>query len=209
TTLRCKLVYRDEVAETLFVVRGAQVEPLTRRRPKTAQDAPSLPSVQDEAALGMRRKELLWIAPLLLVLGAVFAWQSGYVDRVLAVRAEEITQDSGPFGDMLQFRIERSWGNYVVTLTRGAGFPTTKEMLEIRKEASSELVEQAACDVVGNGGQLFVQLLDESGEVLVAGRTELRPLLTDADGEVLVRLPGQMSAATVRLSLSAGKKSKK
>lgn len=208
TTLRCKLVYDEEVAETLFVVRGSAVEPVTRRRPKTVQDAPALPQMDSEAPLGMRRKELLWIAPLLLVLGVVFAWQSGYIDRVLAARAEEIQKDTGPFGDMIAVDIERAWGNYTATLTRGGGFPATPDALAKRKEASQDLTEQAACGVVGDGGQLFVQLLGDNGKVLEAVRTELRPLLTDVDGEVKVRLPGKMSVTTVRLSLSAGKKSK-
>ncbi|MFN3241461.1 MAG: hypothetical protein ACE37K_08105 [Planctomycetota bacterium] len=208
TTLRCKLVYDDEVAETLFVVQGTTVEPVTRRRPRTVQDAPALPTMEAEASLGMRRKELLWIAPLLLVLGGVFAWQSGYIDRVLAVRAEEMNTDTGPFGDMVAMKLERSWGNYHVTLTRGAGYPTTPDALAARKQSSSDLTEQAACAVVGEGDQLFVQLLDDQGKVLEAARTELRPLLTDADGEVLVRLPGKMSVKSVRLSLSAGKKQK-
>lgn len=208
TTLRCKLVYDEEVAETLFVVRGTAVEPITRRRPKTVQDAPELPQMDADAPLGMRRKELLWIAPLLLVLGGVLAWQSGYIDRVLAARAEEIQTDAGPFGDMVALQIERSWGNYEVTLTRGEGYPTTPDALAARKEASKDLTEQAACAVVGEGDQLFVQLLDDKGKVLEARRTELRPLLTDEDGEVVVGLKGKMAVTRVRLSLSAGKKLK-
>jgi len=209
TTLRCKQVYDEEVAETLFVVQGHTVEPVTRRRPKTVQDAPALPQMEGEARLGMRRKEVLWIAPLLLVLGVALAWQSGYIDRVLAARAEELNTDPGPFGDMVQLQVERSWGNYEVTLTRGEGYPTTPAALDARKEASTDLTEQAACAVVGDGDQLFVQLLNEKGKVLDAARTELRPLLTDEDGEAVVRLPGRMSVTTVRLSLSAGKKSNK
>jgi PAS domain-containing protein len=50
TNLRSRMVYADQVAETLFRVRGASIEPLTRLRPRTAADAPALPTRSQAAA---------------------------------------------------------------------------------------------------------------------------------------------------------------
>ena len=49
---------------------------------------------------------------------------------------------------------------------------------------------------------MFVQLLGADDKVLAEQRTELRPLLTAADGTIEVKLPGAMQATAVRLSLS-------
>ena len=62
-TLRCQLVYGAEVAETLFVVRGARVEPLTRRRPALSGDAPALPTTDADTWAGLQRRQLLLLAP--------------------------------------------------------------------------------------------------------------------------------------------------
>ena len=62
---------------------------------------------------------------------------------------------------------------------------------------------------MGDGDDLFVQLLDGSGEVLTAERAELRSLLTEDSGEVVVKLEGRMAAAKVRLSLDRGLENKK
>lgn len=205
TNLRCKLIYTDDVAETLFVVRGHVLEPVTRRRPITAQDVPPLPGAGGKAPGGLSRREVLWLAPVLLVAGLIFAWQSGWMQRVMAVRAEEVQTDNGPFGDMLTVELTRSWGNYYATLTRGDGYPDTPEALVARRDASEDLTTRAACELVGNGGELFVQLRQEDGKVLFETRSELRPLLADKDGSVEVKLPGHMSAHHLSLSLSSGK----
>lgn len=202
TTLRCKLVYDEEVAETLFVVRGAAVEPVTRRRPKSAQDAPSLPPTLDDAPMGVRRKEWLLIAPLLVIAGLLVAWKTGYIDRVLSARAESLQTDTGPFSDMVQLEVSRLWGNYELKITRGAGYPGDPEALAARKEAAATLSEQAACTVVGDGDKLYVQLRSAEGALLESRSTQLRELLLDPDGEVRVVLSGKISGDTVALSLS-------
>lgn len=201
TNLRCRLVYADVVAETLFVVQKGQLEPLTRVRPRTADDGvgvPRMPSVP----FGLRRRELLFAAPLLLVAGALVAWQSGWIDRVLAARAEQLRTDAGPFGAMLQLQVEPSWGNYRVTVTRGPEYPANATALAARRDATEDLGLRAAVAAVGDGGALFVQLLGAEDKVLAEQRTELRPLLTAADGQLEIKLPGAMQATAVRLSLS-------
>lgn len=204
TNLRCKLVYPDQVAETLFSVRDGTVEPLTRRRPRSSRDAvPTLPSAP---VGGMSRKQLLILAPLVLVGGLLIAWQSGWLDRAFAASAEAITADAGPFGDMIDVTVERSWGNYIVTLKRGEAYPTTPASLAERRDAAESIADRAAVDLVGNGGELFVHLRNENGDVLHQARTELRALLADADGSVTARLSGHPGAHELVLSLSADTK---
>lgn len=204
STLRCKLVFEHDVAETLFVARGPQLEPLTRRRPRTADDGAALPGDADRGApFGLDRRQLLWIAPVLFVLGGVVMWQSGWIDRILAARADSIATDTGPFAATLQLELTRSWGNYAITIRRGENYPTTPEQLQRLRDASTGLADRAAVDLVGNGGEIYVQLLDGDGDVVDETRTELRRLLDDAEGEVEVSLAGHMVAARVTLSLSS------
>lgn len=206
TTLRCTLHYAEQIAETLFVVRGGQLEPLTRLRARGSGDAPPLPGADGTPARGpaLPRRQLLLITPLLLLAGALVAWQTGWIDRVLAARAEDLATDGGPFGAMLQVEARRSWGNYEIELRRGADYPTTPDELTRRRDASGDLAARAATTLVGDGGQLFVQLRAADGALLAERRAELRPLLADAQGKVVLQLPGQITAHTVRLSLASG-----
>jgi len=201
TNLRCRLVYADVVTETLFVVRGGQIEPLTRVRPRTADDGLGVPRAP-AVPFGLRRRELLFAAPLLLLAGGLVAWRSGWIDRVLSARAEQLRAETGPFGAMLQLRVEPAWGNYRVTVTRGPEYPANASALAARRDGTEDLVARAAITAVGDGGAIFVQLLGPDDKVLAEQRTELRPLLTAADGAIEAKLPGAMQAASVRLSLS-------
>jgi len=202
--LRCRLVFADEVAETLFVVRGAGIEPLTRRRPRTSNDVVPASNAVPELPFGLRRRELVWIAPLLLLAGAAAAWQAGWIDRVLAARAEGLRREPGPFGAMLAFEVERSWGNYRVTLRRGADFPTTPQAVEALRAAATDLAVGTACGIVGEGRDLFVQIVDDGNHVLAETRVDLRALVAAADAAVEAKLPGRIGATTVRLSIVAG-----
>lgn len=201
--LRCRLVFADEVTETLFVVRGDRIEPLSRRRPRTPDDAvPAMPAAPP-TPFGLRRRELAWIAPLLLLAGAAAAWQGGWIDRVLAARAEGLQRDAGPFSTMLAFDVERSWGNYHVTLRRGADYPTTPQAVEDRRRGAADHAASTATSIVGDGRELYVQVVDGAGHVLAETRVDVRPLLTAADAVVTTTLPGRIGAAAMRLSITA------
>ena len=106
---------------------------------------------------------------------------------------------------MIDVSVERSWGNYQVTLTRGAGYPDTPEALAARKDAGATLELQAACAVVGDGDELYVQLQDADGDVLEQRAARLRPLLSDEDADVVVELSGRMGVTSVVLSLNKDK----
>lgn len=200
TNLRCKLVYDNEVAETLFVMQGHNLEPVTRRRPVTAQDRTATHASTGVA--GLSRKQLLWLAPLFVVASLAIMWQAGWLERAMAKPAADVQTDNGPFGDMLTVDLTSSWGIYHVTLARGDGYPTTPAALDVRRSASATLAARAACDVVGKGDDLFVQLLHEDGKPLFQTRCELRPLLTDPTATIETRLPGHSAAHQLVLSLS-------
>lgn len=207
TNLRCQMIYAEEVAETLFAVRNGVVEPLTRRRARNPGDLPSLPPAVPTAsgAFGIDRRQLLWIAPASLLAGSLVAWQAGWLDRVLAARAETLHHDAGPFGTMLAVTTSRSWGVYSVEVARGEDYPATPDALAQRLDSATGLDDRAAAEIVGNGGEFFVQLLNAEGTVIAQSRAELRSLLTTAEERVKVSLPGKMNADRVRLSLSRAK----
>lgn len=202
STLRCRMLFPTQVVETWFRVVAGRVEPLSRVRTRTPADEPAAPADAAPTLPRLRRRDLLLMAPLLLIVGLLVAWQSGLIDRVLAARAETIRCDAGPFGTMLEFSLQRSWGNYRVEIRRGPGYPPDPDALRRAQAEAGSLVERAACDVVGGGGELWLLLRAEDGGVLDAVRAELRPLLAAADGRVVGTLRGQMGAARVELSLT-------
>lgn len=203
STLRCRMVYAEQVAETLFVVRGAVVEPLTRMRPRLPDESTAA-AAPGKATLpfGLGRRELFVIGPLLAVLGMVMAWQSGLVDQMLAARAEAIAVETGPFGKLLDVRFRRSWGNYEIEIYRGPDYPKDPKALNDRRDAAASLTERAACDAAGNGGEAWLQLRNSKGKVVAAQRFELRELLVSTETPVKARLPGRIDAAGIVVSLT-------
>jgi hypothetical protein len=203
STLRCTEVFRNEVRETLFLPEGGQIRALTRTRPVTDADlfrsldpAPPPPS--------MGRGRLAIVLALLVVAFGVAAWSSGWVDRLLSAKSEELRIETGPFADFLDVSVAKSWGDYKVTLRRGKGFPVENARLaELRANAVTP-ADRAAVDVVATGGELWLRLEDAEGHGLAATRTELRPLVSAADRTVETQLAGRITAARVRLSLEAG-----
>src|SRR5690606_34777262 len=137
SNLRCRMVYAADVVETLFVVRRGEVEAVSRVRPRTPADDELLaPAALVTGLANVRRRELVFAAAALLLVGLVAAWWSGWIDRVLAARAESLRIDTGPFGAMLAVGVERSLGNYRVELRRGPEYPATPEALAERREGS-------------------------------------------------------------------------
>lgn len=208
TNLRCRMVFADVVAETLFVVRGNTIEPLTRRRPATPADLAGLAAPPQALPLGLRRRELVWLVPVLAVVGVFLLWQGGWIDRVLAARADELSRDTGAFGTWLAFDVDRSWGNYVVMVKRGADYPQSPADVTAAKAAATDLTRASACDIVGDGRDLYVQLLGAEQKVLAESRIDVRPLLGNPAAEIETRLPGMMGATGFRLSVQQAPKSK-
>lgn len=203
STLRCTEVFRNEVRETLFLPEGGRIRALTRTRPVTDADlfrsdaAPAPPP-------SMGRGRLAVVLLMLLIAFGVAAWASGWVDRLLSAKSEELRIETGPFADLVDVAVEKSWGDYKVTLRRGRGFPVENARLaELRANATTP-ADRAALDAVATGGEIWLRLEDREGRGLSATRTELRPLVSAADRTVEARLDGRITASRIRLSLEAG-----
>lgn len=203
STLRCTEVFRNEVRETLFLPEGGRIRALTRTRPVTDADlfrsteAPPPPP-------SMGRGRLAVVLALLLLAFGVVAWASGWVDRLLSAKSEDIRIETGPFADFIDVSVVKSWGDYEVTLRRGAGFPVENSRLAELKANAPTPADRAALDAVATGGEIWIRLEDAQGHGLSATRTELRPLVSAADRTVETRLDGRITAARIRLSLEAG-----
>ena len=200
STLRNRMLYGDRVAETLFTVRGAAIEPVTRVRPRQPGDGAGPTVAAARPAVG--RRELLLLAPLLLGAGGILAWQNGLFDRILAARADKLALDTGPFGALLQVAIEPVFGGYELRVRRGPDYPQDPAALGRLRDGATSLVARAACDAVGDGGKAWAQVLGDAARVRSATAFELRELLARPDGAVVVRVPGAIDAATIRLSLT-------
>lgn len=203
-TLHCRLIGASEVVETLFVLKEGRLEPMSRTRPRSPQDRVPFPESAAAGALkGMRARDLALLALVLLLLGSLAVWRTGLVGRVLAVRAEALPLDNGPFGSTLALESKLSWGSYEVTLRRGTTFPQDPAQLAKLAADAPSLEERAAVTAVGDGGEIWVLLCDREGEVLEASSVSLRQLLLDAESKPQAVLAGHMEAAQIRLSMSS------
>jgi len=207
STLRCTMVFAEQCAETLFHAAapppaGPGIEALTRVRPRQPTDAPpASPPALPWRKLLMRR-EVLIAVPLLLLVFSFMAWQSGLIDRLLSASAAGMTVDTDGFGDLLTAEVDNEWGNYLVTIRRGPGHPDTAAAWDELAAAATTESERLHRLVVREGQDVYVQLRDGRDEVLAEAKADLRALVTAADGEVEVRLPGRMAASKVVLSVT-------
>jgi hypothetical protein len=205
STLRCTEVFRHEVRETLFLAEGASIRALTRTRPVTDADLYRNPDAGAPAAPSMGRGRLAIVATLLVLVFGSVAYFGGWVDRLLAAKAESLAIDTGPFADFVDVSVSKSWGSYEVELRRGRGFPVENAQIQELRTKAATPADRAALDIVTNGGKLWVRLEDPQGRGLAAVACELRPLLSGEDRSVEQVLPGYMTAARVKLSLDAGR----
>jgi hypothetical protein len=204
STLRCTEVFANEVRETLFLPEGGTIRPLTRTRPVTDADNFRNPEAVAPPPPSMGRGRLAMVLAALLVAFGVAAWASGWVDRLFSARSDGLLIDTGPFGDLVAVTAESSWGDYKITLRRGAGYPVTNERLaELRAKATTP-ADRAALDAVSSGGEVWLRLENAGGKGLAVSATDLRPLVASADRSVEATLPGRIAAARIRLSIEAG-----
>ncbi len=208
STLRCTAIDGVRVREVLFAVEGRTLNPIARTRDANAEDRRRIPRpLPDTPSLkGLPLGKALAVVALLFVAAGFSAWKSGWVDRLLAPADEELKRDPGDFEGLLVLEVERVWGNYEVTLTRGAAYPVDAEAVGALEEARKQLAARAAVRAVADGGRIYVQLLDGEGEVLAEEAVSLRALLADPEGKVEAKLPGRMGVRLARLSLTSGLK---
>ncbi|HGY93038.1 MAG TPA: hypothetical protein ENK43_17880 [Planctomycetes bacterium] len=208
STLRCTAIDGGRVREVLFAVDGRKLNPLARTRDANAEDLRRIPRpLPDSADLrGLPLAKAFAVVALLLVAAGFSAWRSGWVDRLLAPAETELSRDAGDFEGLLSIDVDRVWGNYEVTLTRGPSYPADAEAVRTLEEARNDLAARAAVRAVADGGRIYVQLVDGDGEVLAEEPVGLAALLTDPEGKVETRLPGRMGVRSARLSLTSGLK---
>lgn len=203
STLRCTLVREGAVHETLFPVRGRAVRPVGRERPVLDADLARAPRADGAGATfrGASRRTAVAVALLLLLGAGLSAWQGGLLERFLAAKAEALALATGPFGDGLEVRAERSWGGYRVSVRRGRGYPADGPEATRRETEAASAAERAAARLVANGDTIFIRLVDAKGAVLASRPVSLRALLAHADGAATAELPGRRRAARVELAL--------
>jgi hypothetical protein len=205
STLRCTLVRADDVTETLFVVQGRKVQGLSCTRPRRSEDdARAAPPPSPLGTSNVSRGHVVAIGVGFLLLFVLFAWKSGYVDRLFAPSGDGLPVTLGDFDGVVKATVESKWGDFEVKLVRGPRWPTTvEEGTRLVAEATTPAA-RAAMQVVTNGGDVYVRLENGHDEVLEAVKVELRPLVARSDGEAKATLHGRIVAARVRLDLDQG-----
>ncbi len=202
STLRCTMVYEDQVVETLFSVQRGAVSSLSRVR--TASDADAMPELP-AGRRGLRRLgngQLTLLASLLaLALGAI-AWQVGLVAQVFGPAPGELATDSGPLDRAVTIDVRGGLGTYRVTLRRGTDYPATPGAIDTRLAAATTTADRALLARLMAGASIDVQLEDAEGRVLARSSCSLAPLLEDHPSEAV--LPRRLAAREVSLAFGRG-----
>jgi len=199
STLHCSAIHPGEVVETLIGVENGRVHPVSRIRPRLVEETAHAP-VQTIAW-----RKVVPLGALLLLGFGLLAWQSGYLDRVFSAAPAQLTIDNGPFGNRILVTIDRTWGNYEVTLRRGAAYPATVEAVTADKQKATGIAGRAAVDILAAGGTVYVHILDSDGNLMESVGVELRALVESEKGTAVAKIHGRIGAARVRLALSEGK----
>lgn len=206
STLHCREIYEDTVVETMFGVQAGQLKTLTRERSIEDEDRRVPPELSAPRAfgramgrLGAKRTLALFLLLVVALLGA--AWQRNYLGRLFSPAADKIEYSATTLETGLTIQIDKSWGQYLITIGRGDDYPASLEAARNWEESASTLDQRALRRVVLSGGNLFVRMLDEDGRALASERCSLQSLLEPA-GTVTVEIPGYLSASRIELSLS-------
>ncbi|HTF86835.1 MAG TPA: hypothetical protein VK843_00380 [Planctomycetota bacterium] len=207
STLRCTEVFETRVRETLFRPIGARVEPVARLRGKTPRDEARAPRGIDapRGVAGLNWRTVAVLLALLFVGFGLSAWNSGWVDRVLAQDAAKLEIDRGAFGDMLVVSLKESWGKYEIEIRRGPSYPADPSQTQAALDAATTNADRACINAVANGDDVYVVVENAKGRAIASQRVNLRPLVSKADAHVELSIWGMMLARKLRLSLDDGK----
>lgn len=215
STLRGSLVHSTSVVDTLFSVKGGQIESLSRRRTLEERDRLHAPAAPSNGALdslkatltGIDGRRGIALLALLLIGGVLVAWNRGYLELLggtfLARDVDEMPTGSGPFGPTLELTVEKKFGKYVCTVRRGPGYPATSEAVAELIDAAVTAEDRAAANAVGNGGVIGVVLLDDHRKVLVSEEVRLSAFLGDEDAVFEATLRAKLRGRIIELALDA------
>lgn len=206
STLRCTEVFAGGTRESLFAATGSEMRVAARIRPHTSQDLERDPAERAiEPPVALSRRALLTVGLLFLIAIGLWAWQSGYLDRLFGTSAESLTYEIGPFDGLLSMSVTSSWGKYVVEIERAGGYPATPADVQRLLNEAPDLEARSAVNAVADGGKVWVRLESEDGEVLASEPVELRSLVSDPEKVETVKLDGQIGAKILRLAIDSGK----
>ncbi len=203
STLRCTEVYQDRTVETLFGVEGGAVRAVGRVRAISTEDRrrdPRAEVVIPPAQLRDHRRRALIVGFLVLAIGVLVLWQQGWVDRLRSVDPAELPISAPEFGTRLTVSVERSFGNYVVTVGRGPDFPDSDEKLNLWRDRLSGARERMAHQTLAAGGDVYVHLLGRDSNRLRTVKIDISPLVLDVDDAVTGMLPGHPDTTGFALS---------
>ena len=208
STLRCTLVFEDRVVESLFAVVDRQLRCVSGVRAVTEldrrRDPEGPPSAVRQSVNALGRRGLLAVGALLAIGLGFLAWGWGLVDRALSTDSAELTIHTGVFDRLLDVEIQDRWGNYEVTLHRGPDYPKTSDDVTVLLAGTQTPAGRAAVTAVANGLTVYLRLENQTGLVLASRGVELRALLVDEDGVIVLELPGRMSSRLLRVALDSG-----
>ena len=202
STLRCTLVYEDQVAEVLLSpVRGelravGQTRARRREDDRTDRAAPRL--VDRVRHLGWRAAA---IAGLILAAG-LLAVRDGALDPFLRPAPETLEVRLGPFDGLLAAELTDAWPGYRLRISRGSRYPRSVADAEELTRSAATLAARAAAIAIGDGGSAFARLVGADGTDLGAAVFRTSPLLA-SDAPFEVALPGRRAAVAVELTLDA------
>ncbi len=204
STLHATEVYADAVVETLFAIQKGAITCVSNPRnlePGDALDAPERKGILHSIAPSLGTKAKALCALLLVLAAGLFAWEKGWMNRLFAEPAAQLSVESGDFEGWLSLQAKSQWGTYRLQVQRGPNYPTDPEQVRRQLAALTSTVQSAALSAIAEGRTIFVQCLDDEAQPLSASPIPLAALLTSAN-PIVANLPGHPKARTLRLSLA-------
>jgi hypothetical protein len=207
STLRATFVGETEVVETLFFSIRGEFQSLSKRRRIGGSDTKRDPSARRLSPV-TRRAVIGGFALGALVLAWILfgAYKKGIFGRLLSPDASLIELNLGPLDGYLRVRIKKSWGMYLIDLSRGPKYPKDVSGFSFLIKKEKNLVQKAFFLRLQDGGRIWVFLLAENGKTLDSIPLQLAPLLQGSSARV--EFPGRMGAKSLRLSLFPKKRKK-
>lgn len=204
STLRCTEVSSSSVHETLFALQNGKVEKISRRRSANSDDLLRRPrpiSVLGETFVGGKSRRLM-IGGLIVLFCLAIGIQFGIADRIFAPEPSEITIEHRQFGNYLTSSMDKKWGVYTLTITRGESFPSSMAEFDAIAKAAARLDESATLGVLARGETAYIQMLDDKDGVLYQKGVSLKPLLLADDASIQVLMPGFRKTSSIQLALA-------
>lgn len=207
STLRCSIVNGKNVEETIFAIQKGRLKPIARERDAVPSDFARQSSLNHDSAITSILPADKRLALLMLGLGAFLlifmAWHSGLVQRFTSPLADDVTVEYGSLVGLVHMKVESSWGDYNITITRGPDYPVDKQKLEELLARDESMEVRASINAVSDGGMIYVRSISANDKVIFEKPVSLRRLIAGKDESVQTTLPGHMNTRAISLALYA------